>query len=96
MMTEQIEPRLARELDLRLAGPGCTQVRTLRLRFQGGAWEAPRDPLEPLHHVLDAPATPAFNSVRRCGVGIVSFLSIALPPCPQAMLLTACRRVKPR
>ncbi|WP_374436806.1 hypothetical protein [Inhella sp.] len=64
LLTELSSFNLARELDLRLAGPGCTQVRTLRLRFQGGAWEAPRDPLEPLHHVLDAPATPAFGTAQ--------------------------------
>lgn len=50
---------LTRTLDLRLVGPGC-QLKSQRLRFNGGAWSAPLDPLEPLHHVVDVPAGPQF------------------------------------
>lgn len=52
---------LARSLDLRLTGPGC-QLRAQRFRFNGGAWSAPLDPLEPLHHVVDVPAGPGFET----------------------------------
>ncbi len=62
LLTELSSFNLARSLDLRLTGPGCAQVRSLRLRFQGGEWARPRDPLEPLHHVVDAPATPVFGT----------------------------------
>lgn len=62
LLTELSSFSLARSLDLRLAGPGCAAAKALRFRFQGGEWAAPRDPLAPQHHVLNAPATPAFGT----------------------------------
>jgi len=62
LLAELSSFNLARSLDLRLAGPGCAGAKALRFRFQGGEWASPRDPLEPLHHVLDAPAAPTFGS----------------------------------
>lgn len=62
LLTELSSHGLARSLDLRLSGPGCTQLQSLRLRFQGGDWAAPRDPLEPLHHVVNPPADLVFGT----------------------------------
>lgn len=63
---------LARSLTLRVVASGKAPCRakadSLRLRVVdgagGGAWQAPRDPLEPLMHQVDAPATAAFASLR--------------------------------
>lgn len=63
---------LARSLTLRVASSGAAPCRvrpgSLRMRVIDGAvsggWQAPRDPLDPLMHQVDAPATPAFRSVR--------------------------------
>lgn len=64
LVTELSSVALARSIDARLvptsAAAHCPALK--RLRLDGGAWEAPEDPLEPAHHVFDAPARPAFST----------------------------------
>jgi hypothetical protein len=56
---------LERSLDLRVLGDArrLADIRKLRFRTAGGAWETPEDPLEPLHHVVDAPRGTAFGTL---------------------------------
>lgn len=60
---------LVRSLTLRVVpsgtAPCAVQPGSLRFRFDGGAWQAPRDPLEPLMHaVANLPARPVFGTLR--------------------------------
>ncbi|WP_374568337.1 hypothetical protein [Ideonella sp.] len=77
LVTELASQALARSLDLQIVGteprcllagagqpkPAGAALKGLRFRVNGGDWAAPEDPLAPMHHVVDAPASPTFSTL---------------------------------
>ncbi len=77
LVTELTSQALARSLDLQIVGteprcmlagagkprPAGATLKGLRFRIDGGEWAAPEDPLFPLHHVVDAPASTTFSTL---------------------------------
>ena len=77
LVTELASQALARSLDMQIVGtePRCmlagagkprwagAALKGLRFRVDGGEWATPEDPLFPMHHVVDAPASTTFSTL---------------------------------